>query len=108
MDDGTIPYCREQKPLTREIRTDLQIEAMPLTESLTFGKTVCAGFGMPERLAPWPAALVGREGWHKFVAKDGDAVAAAALYVRKDIAWLGMRATRPARSTWCSDGPPDC
>jgi hypothetical protein len=60
---------------------------------MTFAGAVVAGFGMPQSLAPWLAAIVGRTGWHTYVARDGDkVVGGAAMYVAGERAWRGMGA----------------
>ena len=52
---------------------------------------------MPAAMRPWTAALVGRPGWHAYVAYDGTTPAGAgALFCRGGVAWLGVAATIPA------------
>ena len=41
--------------------TDLEIAEARPDEAMAFARAVIAGFGMPETLAPWLAAIVGRE-----------------------------------------------
>lgn len=61
-----------------------------------FGAIACAGFGAPPMIAPWFDALVGRPNWRVFLAVDGErAVAAGAVYLAQDCAWLGAAATLP-------------
>ena len=61
-----------------------------------FGAVACAGFGIPQALAPWLEALVGRPDWRCFLAMDGEtAVAAAAVFLAQDCGWLGIAATLP-------------
>src|SRR2546423_6228644 len=50
-----------------EARTDLDIRD---AESGKFGPVAATAFGAPPAFAPWLDALVGREGWHVFVAYD--------------------------------------
>jgi len=57
-------------------------------------QTVCDAFGMPSMLAPWFAALVGRPRWRFVVAeRAGAVVAAGAVFIDGDRAWLGIGAT---------------
>jgi len=64
-------------------------------EPRDYAETVIAGFGLPDAFA-WTETLVGRSGWHCFVAYDGDTPAGAGtLYVSGDAGWLGAAATRP-------------
>lgn len=63
----------------------------------TVGRVTCAAFGMPAVRAPWIASLVGRPGWSHYLAWSGDEpIAAAALFVAGDAAWLGVTGTLPA------------
>lgn len=71
-------------------------EARP-EDAMDFARAVVAGFGMPDTLAPWLAAIVGRMGWHAYVARDGDRiVGGAAMYVSGDLGWLGIGAVQPS------------
>lgn len=55
-----------------------------------------AAIGLPQFLHHWIAALVGRPGWHHYLAFDGDtAVAGAALFVREQIGYLTWAGTQP-------------
>jgi GNAT superfamily N-acetyltransferase len=57
-------------------------------------RVVCSAYGMPAALAPWFAALVGRDGWRFVVAEaDGRAAATGAVFVAGTTAWLGVGAT---------------
>ena len=51
---------------------------------------------MPELFRGWLALLPARDGWHCFVAFDGDEPAGAgALYVAGKTGWVGIGATVP-------------
>jgi hypothetical protein len=77
------------------VPTSLVIEPAQPAAAMHFGRAVVAGFGMPEALAPWLAAIVGRKGWHAYVARDGAAVVGgAAMYVEGGRAWLGIGAVQ--------------
>lgn len=74
--------------------TELAVEeAMPETAG-EFAGAVVQGFGMPPFFADWLRALVGRERWRCYVARQGAApVAGGAMYLGRDSAWLGVAAT---------------
>lgn len=77
--------------------SDLRIVPAPPEQAATLAGIVCTAFGLPQSLAPIFAALPGRPGWHGAFACDGDRpVAAAMLYQRGRIAWLGIDGTLPA------------
>ena len=57
-------------------------------------RVVCSAYGTPAALAPWFAALVGRDGWRFVVAEaDGQVAATGAVFVDGTRAWLGVGAT---------------
>lgn len=65
--------------------------------SETFGTTVQAGFGLPPEGADWFASLVGRPGWHCFIASIGaEPAGAAAMFIRQTTAWTGVCLTLSA------------
>jgi hypothetical protein len=77
--------------------TSLDIAEAKPEEAMAFARAVVAGFGMPEQLAPWLAAIVGRRGWHAYVARDaGAVVGGAAMFVDAGRAWLGVGAMQVA------------
>src|SRR5262249_26210930 len=62
-----------------------------------FGRIVVEAFGLPESTVPWMAALPEHSRWLCLLAfRDGTAIAAGALYLHGDHAWLGIGATLPA------------
>jgi hypothetical protein len=76
-------------------RTSLTISEVQPAEAMELARAVVAGFGMPEMLAPWLAAIVGRPGWRAYVARYGGvAVGGAAMYVANGGAWLGIGAVQ--------------
>ena len=59
-----------------------------------FARIVVAAFEFDPTLAPFAWAPMGRPGWSHYLGFDGaDAVAAGALFVTADVAWLGYGAT---------------
>ena len=80
----------------RPTRTDLAVDEIDGNRPEDFARAAVEGFGEPPRVADWLAQLPGRDGWHCFVAHDGQQPAASgALYVHGDLAWLGIAATVP-------------
>ena len=75
--------------------TDLEITEAKPSDAMDFAQAVVAGFGMPPTLAPWLAAIVGRTGWHAYMARDnGKAVGGAAMFLADGHAWLGIGAVQ--------------
>ncbi len=75
--------------------TDLRIS--DARSPADFGTVFTDGYGLPPALAEFAAAVVGRAGWHCFVAYDGRAaVGAGALFESGDAGWLGAAATLPS------------
>ena len=90
---GWTKFTRPPSP-PAEARTDLRVERVETGEA--FGLAAARGFEVPELFEGWLAQLPGREGWHCFVAFDGDQPAGAgALYVNGRIGWFGIGATIP-------------
>jgi hypothetical protein len=78
-------------------QTSLEIAEAKPGDAMDFARAVVAGFGMPEALAPWLAAIVGRKGWHTYVVRDnGKAVGGAAMFLADGRAWLGIGAVQAA------------
>jgi hypothetical protein len=84
VDDGPLPRVR--------------VHRCTAADRQRFGAVIAAGFGLPAELAVAGAAVVGRNGWHCYLAEteSGDPVAGGAMYVDGDLAWLGLGATVPA------------
>ena len=79
------------------IPTDLRTQRIGQEFAEAFAEVASAAFGMPKDILPWLANHVGRNNWYHYLAFDGDnPVATAALYVRKEVGWLGIGSTLPA------------
>src|SRR4051812_7881770 len=90
-DYGWMKFSRGVSP--REAHSDLDVRLADRPGD--FADIVVEAFGLPERLTPLAANVVGRPGWSCFVAYDGDEPAGAgALFVHEAIGWLGYAATR--------------
>lgn len=73
------------------------IERLPRDKAGLFGELFAPELDWPRAAAAWLAATVGRPRWHHYAAFDGpEVVAAGALYLSGDAAWLGFAATHPA------------
>lgn len=86
---------RDDAPVRSEAPALRIVPASP-DRAETLAGIVCTAFGLAQELAPAFAALPGRPGWHGVFACVGERpVAAAMLYRRERVAWLGMDATLP-------------
>lgn len=67
------------------------------SERRRFGTILAAGFGLPAGIVVAGEAIVGRAGWHCYLAETdrGEPVGVGAMYVDGDVAWLGLGATLP-------------
>jgi hypothetical protein len=74
----------------------VRVERVAESDADTFGQVGMQGFEMPEAFAPLFAGVVGKPGWHAYLAYDGPVpIATGAMYVQGDVAWLGMGSTMP-------------
>ncbi len=86
-------FARGLEPV--EARTDLRVT--DAESPADFGTAFAEGYGLPSALSHFAAAVVGRAGWHCFVAYDDSLpVAAGALFESGDAGWLGAAATVPS------------
>ena len=85
-------FARGLEPV--EARTDLDVrDTAPPGD---FGAAFAEGYGLPVAAADFAAAVVGRPGWHCFIAYDERRpVATGALFESGDAGWLGAAATVP-------------
>jgi len=74
--------------------THLDVRVVGPERAMAFAGVVVEGFGLPPTTSPWIAALVGRPNWTCVMAlAEGSTVAAGAVYVGGEHAWLGLGAT---------------
>jgi hypothetical protein len=74
-----------------------RVETATQLDADTFGGVGMRGFEMPDVFAPLFGGVVGKPGWHAYLAYDGsEAIATGAMYVMGDVAWLGMGSTVPS------------
>ena len=91
-----MKFCRacDDPP---HVETALDIRVVGRDSAAAFGHVVAEGFGLPPPVAPWVGALAGRPNWICVMAfAEGVPVAAGAVHVRGDHAWLGLAATLPS------------
>lgn len=87
-------YYQSSEIIRREIVSDFEIVAIGKTHGREFGSVVQQGFGLPESTTLWFGVLAGRPGWHTYLALDkGRAVAAAAMFIQGQWAWMGVDTT---------------
>jgi hypothetical protein len=76
--------------------TGLELRSAGVEAAAEFTNVVLGGFGMPSAAGDWIGALPGRPNWHCVLAYSGDIpIAAGAVYVRGETAWLGLGCTLP-------------
>jgi GNAT superfamily N-acetyltransferase len=76
--------------------TDLRVERIGPERSADYVAVLAAGFGLLPEAAAMLEHLPGRPGWGCYLASDGEVpVAAGAVFVNGDHAWLGQATTLP-------------
>ena len=91
-DDWVKMYRGTEPPA--DVPTELRIEQIGIEHALAFGEIACDVYHMPEVMQPWLASLVGLPDWRHYMAFDGDAPAAiGTMYIKGNIAWLGIDGT---------------
>ena len=91
-----VKLCRGAGEPPR-VDTELSVERLTHDKATLFGELFVPELDWPRATTAWLAATVGRARWHHYAAHDGpQVVAAAALYLVGDAAWLGFAVTHPA------------
>jgi GNAT superfamily N-acetyltransferase len=79
-----------------EAATDLRVEAIDARGAAAWAAICAEAFSFPDAMRPWLQALAGRDGWHLYLAFDGEEpVATAAFHRYREFATLTFAATRP-------------
>ncbi len=74
--------------------TDLRIQPIGKEYRDAFAEIALTAFEMPLELRPHMGCSIGKPGWYHYMAFDGKhPVAAAAMHVLNDVAWLGFGCT---------------
>jgi hypothetical protein len=88
-------FMREPDP-SLDAPTDLRVECIDTAWAQEFGRVAAEGFAVPAFLGDWLTGIVGRAGWHCYLAFDGETPAACGvLYEAGDVGWLGIGAALP-------------
>lgn len=91
-----MKFCRACDAGPRA-NSDLEIRVIGRELGGEFGRVVAEGFGLPRSIVPWIGALAGRPHWVCVMAfAHAGAVAAGAVYLAGEHAWLGLGATLPS------------
>lgn len=92
-------WTKMSRPAHRSIpepEHQLRVERIGPERAQEFAAISVPAFGWPLPTKRWVAAMVGRPGWHHYMAfEDGIAVGTGALHVHDGIGWLGFAATDP-------------
>ena len=92
---GWIKFRREARRAT-PVPAGPEVQAASAATAAAFGEVVARGFDLPEAMAPWFSALVGRPGWLCFLAlEERRPIGAGAVYVHGDVGWITLGATHP-------------
>jgi hypothetical protein len=76
------------------ISTGLRVEKIGPDQADAFAGVLLPSFEMPPALRPLLKGFIGQPGWHHYLAFAGNKpVAAAAMFVKSDLAWLGFAGT---------------
>jgi hypothetical protein len=90
-----VKVMRGPEPVA-PVPTDLRVEEVGAERAAAFGEIAATAFGMPGMQLLW-TSLVGRPGWHTYLAFDGSLpVAGGQLRVEDGVGWLGSGATLPS------------
>jgi len=88
-----VKLHRDTSPLP-PVETDLEVREVGAEHAADFGRIVAESFGWQAEVAGWAGAIVGRDGWHCYMAFDGDTpVATGAFFVSGKSAWIDFAAT---------------
>lgn len=80
--------------MAQVVPTDLRVESIGKEYANAFADVALAAFEMPPELRPLVNGIVGKPGWHHYLAFDGEQpVSAAAMFVSGDVGWLGFGST---------------
>jgi GNAT superfamily N-acetyltransferase len=78
------------------VETDLRVAEIDEDGAPDFARVATAAYGLPDWFADLWFGIVGRDGWHCFVAyAGGEPAAAGALYTSGRTGWFGAAGTLP-------------
>lgn len=85
---------REVGDLPEVAPSSVTVERIGPADGGVFGTILAQAFGFSPTIAPLATAVIGRPGWHHYLAYESDEpIATAAMYVAGPGAWLGFAAT---------------
>ncbi len=85
-------YRGNEPPI--EAPSELRVEAIGIEHADVFADIALSAFEMPAELRPLVQGPMGKQGWHHYLAFDGDQpVSAGAMFISGEIAWLGFGST---------------
>lgn len=91
-----VVWAKMVRPTSADPQPDAGIVTVTAETAGVFAQVIIAGFGMPPVFAPWLTALVAAPDWRAFLMRrEGQAIAAGALHLGDQDAWLGIAATLP-------------
>jgi len=97
MKPDTAKFWRDATALSQAVECQYEVRLATEEHAADFGFTISQGFAMHEGFAIWRAALCGRRHWRTYVVYDGlEPAGAGAMYIRDNLAWLGMTTTLPS------------
>ncbi len=89
-----VAKCYRGTEQVPAVSTDLRLERIGEDQADAFADVVLPVFGMPPVMRPQVKGIIGKPGWHHYVAFDGDKpVSAAAMFIHEDVAWGGWAST---------------
>ncbi len=103
---GFTPLPQRMVKMARDLRAlpgdellatgGLRVSRVAPGVTSAFPQVIVRGMGLPPWFGPWLEEIVFRPGWFAYtVERDGEAIAAAAMMVREQRAWLGLATTLP-------------
>ncbi len=94
--NGWAKFYRDSPAPMSPRKSNLSVRSVKPQDAKSFGDVVQRGFGLPSSTSAWFAALVARPRWSTYLAYEGTLpVAAGAVFVDRNWAWLGIDATLP-------------
>jgi GNAT superfamily N-acetyltransferase len=92
---GWMLFERDASP-PPSVETALRVVEVDAGTADAWAAVVATAYGLPDDARPWFATIPEATGWHAFLARDGDApAAAAAVWIDGDAAYFGMAGTMP-------------
>lgn len=82
--------------LVADAESRICVKRIDMLSAQTFADIVNPAFGWPGLMKQWLARMIGREGWHHYLAfEEDEPVATGAMHIHETTAWFGFAATRP-------------